>query len=297
MNRSSVLTWSIFVALSGIWGASFLFIKIALGALGPLSVVALRLTLGAILVWTLVLSQRVPLRSIPWRAMFLMGLINNAMPFTLITWGEQYIPSGLASLVNGSMPIWAALLSHVFLQEERLNRRQWGGVFIGFLGLAVLFLPDIVHATRGWQTWQWVWGQVAVTLAAVGYGLGTVYARRNLRGYHPFLMAATQLTAAALILWPLVILAGETISPTGWHAAEWLAIGWLGFASSGLAYILYYTLIRRMGATQLSLVTYAIPIVGLLLGTWVLDERVGWNALVALGLIIGGIVVVNKARA
>ncbi len=284
-----------FLALAGVWGASFLFIKISLEGLGPLSVVALRLTLGALLVWTVALATGARPRGIPWRAMFLMGLVNNALPFTLITWGEQSIPSGLASLVNGSVPIFAAILSHFFLQEERLNWKQWLGVFIGFGGLALLFFPDVVRAMQGWQAWSSVWGQVAVTLAALCYGLSTVYARKSLRGHHPFLMAASQLTMAALILWPLVLIAGEAV-PHVWSGRLLLAVGWLGLASSGLAYILYYSLIRRMGATQLTMVTYIIPIVGLILGALVLGERVGWNALAALVLILLGIVVVNRTR-
>ncbi len=292
----SLVTWGMFGALAGIWGASFLFIKISLEALPPLDVVALRVTLGALLVWTVALVGGTQLKGIPWRAMFFMGLVNNALPFTLITWGEKSIPSGLASLVNGSVPIFAAILSHFFLQEERLNLKQWLGVFVGFGGLGLLFLPDVARAMGGWQSWNRVGGQIAVTLAALCYGLSTVYARKRLRGHPPFLMAASQLTMAALILWPLVVLTGASIPVQAWSGRILLAVGWLGLASSGLAYILYYTLIRRMGATQLTMVTYIIPVVGLVLGALVLSERIGWNAPVALGLILLGIVVVNRMR-
>ena len=283
-----------FAGLTSVWSASFLFIKISLEALPPLTVVALRVTLGALLVWSVVGLTQTPVRGIPWRAMFLMGLVNNALPFTLITWGEQHIPSGLASLVNGSVPIFAAILSHYFLQEERLSLKQWGGVFVGFLGLFVLFLPDVREALRGLRTWWGVLGQAAVAGAAFCYGMSTVYARRALRGHPPFLMAASQLSMAALILWPLALLLGlgnvrEATSPR-----ILLAVGWLGFASSGFAYILYYNLIRRMGATQLTMVTYLIPIMGLMLGAVVLGEHITATALLALVLILAGVVIVHR---
>ncbi len=291
---AGVITWAMFAALAGVWGASFLFIKISLEVLDPLTVVALRLTLGALLVWTVALVNGADLASIPWGTMFLMGLVNNALPFTLITWGELYIPSGLASLVNGSVPIFAAILSHFFLQEESLSLRQWGGIFIGFLGLVLLFLPDLTHALRGWQSWWSVWGELAITLAAFCYGLSTVYARKALRGHSPYLMAASQLTMAALILWPLALLFGQGVPTSALTPRALLAVGWLGFASSGLAYLLYYTLIKRMGATQLTMVTYVIPIVGLVLGVIVLGETVGVLVLVALVLILTSIVIVKR---
>ena len=294
MVHRPVVTWAMFAGLTGVWGASFLFIKISLEALPPLTVVALRLTLGALLVWAVVWLTRIPVRGIPWRTMFLMGLVNNALPFTLITWGEQHIPSGLASLVNGSVPIFAAILSHYFLQEERLSLKQWGGVFVGFLGLFVLFAPDVREAMQGLRTWWGVLGQVAVTAAAFCYGVGTVYARRALRGHPPFLMAASQLSMAALVLWPLVLLTGMGDLSAASNPRILLAVGWLGFASSGLAYILYYNLIRRMGATQLTMVTYLIPIVGLMLGAVVLGESITFSALLALVLILAGVVIVHR---
>ncbi len=283
-----------FAGLTSVWGASFLFIKISLEALPPLTVVALRLTLGALLVWAVVLVTGTPVRGVPWRVMFLMGLVNNALPFTLITWGEQHIPSGLASLVNGSVPIFAAILSHYFLQEERLSLKQWGGVVVGFLGLFVLFAPDVREAMQGLRTWWGVLGQAAVAGAAFCYGVGTVYARRALRGHPPFLMAASQLSMAALVLWPLAFLAGVGNVAAAGSPRILLAVGWLGFASSGLAYILYYTLIRRMGATQLTMVTYLIPIVGLVLGAIVLGEVITLSALLALALILAGVIVVHR---
>ncbi len=291
---TAVVTWGMFVSLIGVWGASFLFIKISLEALPPLTVVALRLTLGALLVWTVVWVTGTPVREIPWRAITFMGMVNNALPFTLLTWGEQHIPSGLASLVVGSSPIFAAILSHYLLREERLSLKQWSGVVLGFVGLFVLFTPDVRAAVQGLRTWWGVLGQVAVMGTAFCYGLGTVYARRTLRGYPPFLMAALQLSTAALVIWPLAIIAGVGNLSSAMTPRVLLAVGWLGFASSGLAYILYYILIRRMGATQLITVTYLIPVVGLVLGALVLGEALTPISLLALVLILAGVVVVHR---
>ena len=288
--------WVLFALLTGIWGASFLFIKISLETLPPLTVVALRVTLGALLVWTLVVWRGASLRGVPWGAMLFMGVINNALPFTLITWGEQYIPSGLASLVNGTVPIFAAVLSHSMLRAERLTRLQWGGVMLGFGGLVWLFLPDVWYAWQGLTTWYGVFGQFAVMTAASCYAVGTVYARKHLREYDPFVMAATQLLWSAVVLWPLAWWAGLGLTASALTGRTLLAIGWLGLASSGLAYVIYYTLVRLMGATQVTMVTYLIPVVGLVLGAVFLDETVGWDVLIALALILTSIVVVNRPR-
>lgn len=293
---SPLATWTMFTGLASVWGASFLFIKIGVETLDPLTLVALRLTLGALLVWSVALLNGTSPRDVPWRIMFLMGLVNNALPFTLITWGELYIASGLASLVNGTVPIFTAILAHFFLSEERLSLDRWGGVFVGFLGLVLLFLPDLTHALQGWRSWWALLGQLAVVLASFCYGASTTYARKVLRGQHPFLMAASQLTMAAFILWPLAILFGRGIPLARLQGQVLLAVGWLGFASSGLAYILYYTLIRRIGATQLTMVTYIIPIVGLILGAVVLQESVTLTMILALVFILAGLVVVNRPQ-
>ena len=295
-REGGLIPWVLFVVLTSIWGASFLFIKISLETLPPLTVVALRVTLGAVLVWSLLLWRRISLRGIPWGMMLFMGLINNALPFTLITWGELHIPSGLASLVNGAVPIFAAVLSHSMLRAERLTRVQWLGVMLGFGGLVWLFLPDVWHAWQGLTTWYGVLGQLAVMTAALCYAIGTVYARKYLRSYDPFAMAATQLLWSALLLWPLAWLAGSGLSREALTGRTLLAIGWLGFASSGLAYVIYYALVRYMGATQVTMVTYLIPIVGLVLGAVVLDETIGWDVLVALALILSSIVIVHRVR-
>ncbi len=293
-SRDGWVTWFLFTALTAIWGASFLFIKIALETLPPLTIVALRLTLGALLVWGFVLVQRLSVTDIPWGHMVFVGLTNNALPFMLITWGEQYIPSGLASLLNGAMPIFTALLSYVWLRAERLNRLQWSGVFLGFVGMAWLFLPDAWRAWQGLDTWYGVLAQLATVLAALCYAVGTVYARRYLRNCDPFLSAAAQLSVGTVVLWPLAFLAGPGLTAAALSPRTLLAVGWLGLASSGLAYVIYYGLLRRIGATQIAMVTYTIPVVGLILGAVVLGEPIHVNVIVALGLILTGILLVNR---
>lgn len=286
--------WLLFSLLTAIWGASFLFIKISLETLPPLTVVAMRLTLGALLVWALLLPRRPSLSHVPWKSMLFVGLMNNAVPFILITWGERFIPSGLAALVNGSVPIFAALLSHWMLAEERLTSVQWGGVLLGFISLGWLFLPDVWQAWHGFSTWTGVLGQLAVVLASVCYAIGTVYARKHLRTFDPYLTAATQLMWSAALVWPLAIWAGPGLRAEAFPPRTLLAIGWLGLLSSGVAYVLYYALLQVMGATQVSMVTYVIPVVGLALGAIVLNEPIGWHVLVALGLIVSSIYIVNR---
>jgi drug/metabolite transporter (DMT)-like permease len=291
MKRKDAL---VFLTLSAIWGSSFMFIKLGLeGGLTPLTLVAIRLGLGALVMAALVHRQGLPFppgkELLP--ALAFLGFINNAVPFTLITWGEQYISSGLTAILNSTVPLFAVVLSHLFLADERLNRRRVAGVMLGFLGVVFLFAPDLVHVmatVRGRLA-----GQLAIILASAGYAMGSVFTRRRLQGVPAAVLAASQLGFA--FLWMVVpALVWEQpwrLRPDG---MAWFAVVWLGVLGSGVAYFLFFLLIKAIGATPTTMVTYVIPLFAVVFGLVILREPLHWSYGAAMGLIFAGVGLANR---
>ncbi len=283
---------AIFVALSAIWGSSYMFIKLGVtGGFEPFSLVAVRLFLGAVLMAVIMRRQRLPLprqRSVLYSLAFL-GFMNNFIPFSLITWGEQYIDSNLAAILNSTTPLFAVILAHFFLADERLNWRRGAGVLLGFIGVVVLFAPDLVLGAGANR----IWGQIAVVVAALGYAASTVFGRRRLRGVPAPVASTLQLSFA--FLWTL---GPALIVERPWHLSPtplaWFAAIWLGLLSTGLAYLLYFTLLHIIGATPTTMVTYVIPIFAVLFGVVLLDEPLRWTQPVALATIFAGVWLANR---
>jgi len=283
---------ALFLTLSAIWGSSFLFIKLGLlGGLGPLTLVTLRLLLGAVamvlLAWKL--GEQLPRNGRILGIIFLVALVNNTLPFSLITWGEQYIPSGLAAILNSSVPLFAVVISHFALSDERFSRSRVAGVVVGFMGVSILFAPDLF--SQGFS--GAVIGQLAIVLASLGYAIGSVTARKYLRGVPSATLSALQLCFA--LLWvTLPTLVWEkpwTMQPT---ALAWFSVLWLGLLGTGLAYLFFFHLIKSIGATPTTMVTYVIPIFAVIFGVIFLDERLYWAQLAALALIFAGVWLVNR---
>ncbi len=283
---------ALFITLSAIWGSSFLFIKLGLlGGMGPLTLVMLRLLFGsaamALLAWKL--GEHLPRSGRVLGIIFLVALVNNTLPFSLITWGEQYIPSGLAAILNSSVPLFAVVISHFALSDERFSWSRVAGVTVGFMGVAILFAPDLF--TQGFS--GAVIGQLAIILASLGYAIGSVTVRKYLRGVPSATLSALQLGFA--LLWvTLPALLWEkpwTMQPT---ALAWFSALWLGLLGTGLAYLFFFQLIKSIGATPTTMVTYVIPVFAVIFGVIFLDERLYWAQLGALALIFTGVWLVNR---
>ncbi|RME41738.1 MAG: EamA family transporter [Caldilineae bacterium] len=285
--------WLWLLVLAALWSPSFLFIKLALVDVPPLTLAATRLTLAAIILVSVLhlRGERLPRRWEVWRKFFFMGFFANALPFALFSLGELVADSGMAAILNGTTPIFTVILAHFFIGDERLNMQKLGGVLIGFAGIVLLFAPEV---QGNWARGGSVWGLVAFAVAAMSYGIGIVYARRNLRGLPPLVGPAAQLTMASVYLLPVALWVDRPfgIRPGLPAIGSLLALAVFGTA---LAFMLYYHLIERASATFLSLVTYILPPAGLLLGVIFLDESPGWQAVVGCGLIIVGVMVVNGA--
>jgi drug/metabolite transporter (DMT)-like permease len=282
-------TWTELCLLAAIWGASFLSISIALREMGPLTAVLHRVFWAALLLWPVVWLRggRFPRDRESWIAFGVMGLLNNAIPFTLMAWGQTHIETGLVSIFNASTAIFGALVAASLLPEERLTRARALGVALGFAGVVAIIGAD---ALRGLDIRSLAQG--AVTLGAFSYALASVWARRRLAGRPPELAAAGMLTASTLIMAPLALIS-EGAPPLHLSPATWAAITWYAALGTAFAYLLYYRIIARAGAANTMLVTLMIPPVSIALGAVILGERIGPAAAVGYGLVALGLVIID----
>ena len=278
------------VLLAGIWGWSFLFIKVAVAGLTPSTVAALRVGLGAAVVLGFLRARglHLPRGWQWWRHFVVVALVGSAIPFTLLAWGEQHISSALTAVLNAATPLFAALFAGLLL-GDRLRPAQAAGLTLGFVGVAVavgLAVEDLTGAALG--------GELAAVVAGAGYGLAFAYSRRHLTTIPPVVAAGGQLLAATVLLAPFALVTSvrQGFHPTPTRVAAVVLLGVLG---TGVAYVLSYRLIADLGPTRASLVTYLIPIVAVTVGVLFLDEAFSLRLVVGGGLTIAGIALLNVA--
>jgi len=285
----SLREWIYLLTLSILWGGSFFFVEIAVDALPPLTVVLLRVGLAAVALQLILRLLGIPLgreRRV-WLAFFGMGLLNNAIPFSLLVWGQSHIASGLASILNATTPMFTLLVAQVATNDDKLTASRLGGVLLGFLGVAVMLGEQAVTALG-----SNLWAQIACLGAALSYGLAAVFGRRFRRmGLPPLQTAAGQVTASTAILLPLALWIDRPWSLPLPPAEAIASVAGLALASTAFAYILYFRILATAGATNLSLVTLLVPVTAILLGTSVLGEaltlaQAGGMLLIGLGLLV-----------
>jgi len=275
--------WLWLLSLTVLWGGSFFFAKVALAELGPFTVAFARVSLAA-LALALVVRLR---QDAPWRTYFAMGFLNNALPFSLIFWGQTEIAVGLASIINATTPLFTLVVAHVLTPDEKIDRTKIAALLIGVMGVVVLIGPD---ALIGGST---LWAQMACLGAALSYAFAGVYGRRFRRmGIAPAEAAAGQVTASAVLILPIMLVVEQpwTLSAPP-SLTVWLALAGLALLSTALAYVLYFRILAAAGATNLLLVTLLIPVPATLLGTAVLGEQLeprhfAGMALIGLGLVL-----------
>lgn len=286
----SATSWILLLVLSLIWAGSFTANRGALAGPGPLTVVLVRVAGGAAILWLVVRIRGLPARLTlsQVRDCAAMGLLNNALPFTLIVWGQAHIASGLAAILNASTAIFTAGLAALLLPDERLTRARAAGLALGFLGVAMTVGPETL--TRLDPT---ALGQLAVLAAAVSYALASIHARRRLSGLPSEVVAAAMMSAAAVMILPLALWREGLPELAGWPAAAWISLAYLAAASSALAYLLYFAILARAGAGTLGLVTLISPPAAVVLGALIFGERPGAHALAGFGLLACGLLVID----
>jgi drug/metabolite transporter (DMT)-like permease len=278
----SAAEWLLLVLLSVLWGGSFFFNRIALFELPPLTIVCARVGLGALV---LILAARamglsLPRRPSAWAALAGMGFLNNVVPFSLIVWSQQHITSGLASILNATTPLFTVVVAHLATTDDKLTRGRVVGLLGGFAGVVIMIGPDLLR-----QIGTAVMAQLAMLVASLFYAFSGVYGRR-FAGEPAVTVAAGQLTTAALMLLPLVLLVDRpwTLPPPS--PAALASIVGLAVLSTALGYLIYFRILARAGATNLLLVTFLIPVSAIGLGVGVLGETLAPRQLVGM-LVIG----------
>ena len=288
MDRSE---WLALLLLSVLWGGSFFFAGVQVKALPPFTIVFLRVGLAAIILNALVraIGKRMPADWSTWRAFFGMGLLNNAVPFCLVVWGQTHIASGLAAILNATTPISTVVVAHLLTNDEKLTGSRLLGVFVGFLGVVVLIGPDSLQGLGAN-----VLAQVAVLAAAASYAFAGVYGRRFRRmGIEPILTATGQVTASAILLFPIAMIvdAPWTLAMPPLPVLE-AALGSAVF-STALGYVLYFRILATAGATNLLLVTFLIPVSAIVMGSYGLGEQLEVRHFVGLAFIGAGLAAID----
>jgi drug/metabolite transporter (DMT)-like permease len=281
--------WGLLLVLSLLWGGSFLFGRIAVAELPPMTVAWLRVALAAVVLVIGLLIAREPLRrALPqWRAFLIMGLVNNVIPFSLILWGQKEIGAGLAAVLNATTPLFAAVMAHVGTADEKLTGRRVSGLLVGILGVALLVGPEVWHGFGGK-----VWASAAVLGAALSYGFAGLWGRR-FRDLPPALSAWAQLTASTFLLLPLILVFDKPLGLPVPGATTVGAIVALATLSTALAYIVFFRILARAGGSNVMLVTLLIPPSAFLLGWLVLGETLSVSELLGAAVIGSALIVIG----
>jgi drug/metabolite transporter (DMT)-like permease len=280
--------WVVFILLGVIWSSSFMWIKIAVQEVGPITLVAFRVLFGLLFSIVVIFIQRIqmPPGFKEWSPLLLLGLTNVAIPFFLISWGEQSIDSAVAAILDATVPLFTILIAHYLLHDDKMTWPKVLGLLMGFAGVIILMSKD-VGASFGS-----ILGQLAVVLASAFYAGSAVFARKTTEDTPGILRSAGPLISATVVMW-LATFFVESPVEIPQLGITWIALLFLGILGSGLAFVLLYYLIHEIGPTRTSMVTYLFPLGGVILGVAFLNEQLSWQLLVGAGLIVVSLVIAN----
>jgi drug/metabolite transporter (DMT)-like permease len=287
------LPYLAFATLGLIWGVSFLFIKLGVHDMSPTVLVLVRSASGAITLGLIMLLTRRSLLSADWKQRLgpfaFMAVVNALLPWAAIAWGEQHISTGLASILNSTTSLWAAILIFWVIPSERPSAINYVGVLVGIAGVVILVLPDLTaHGVSGS-----VLGILAVLLASFSYAVAALFQRTRLRGMDIYHQSFGQLAVTSLFAIPLAAPALPSV-----HLA-WLSMGAvvaLGVGGSGIAYLLYYYTMNTLGAVRATAVTFVVPVTAIFWGVLLLHESLTLPVLVGMAAILAGVVLTNLRR-
>lgn len=281
--------WTMLVSLSVLWGGSLFFVGVAVADLPPLTIVTLRVSLAAILLWTtaIVRGLRPPKGLKIWAAFLGMGLLNNVIPFSLIVWGQTQIASGLASILNAATPIFTVVVAGIFLPDERVTPRRVLDVTVGFLGVVLMIGLPAINGTG-------VLAHSAVIAATLSYAFAGVFGRRFKKmGVNPLVSAAGQVTASSLFLASVALTVDGPINLADLKLTVLGSVMGLAVFSTAIAYVLYFRILESAGATNLLLVTLLVPVSAILLGSLFLEEELRTVHYLGMAMIAAGLSVID----
>jgi drug/metabolite transporter (DMT)-like permease len=288
-NRTDVL---VLLVLGIMWGTSYAFIKLGVeNGLSTFTLIAVRLLIGTGLLATVVFLAREPLPRSPrvYGHLAVMAVINIVIPFILITWAELTVDSAIAAILNGAVPLIVIVLAALTFHDEPITLNRLVGVLVGYVGVIVLVAPGLAGALSGGE----FTGEVALLGSTVSYAIGAVYSRRNIKGLRPMIPAVFQVGFAFVMVGVLALVFENPFS-TAWNVEAVVAVLWLGLLGSGVAYLLMFRLLSRIGATATSQLAYLLPVVGIITGALMFGEQIDARVLGGTGLILGGVTLVNS---
>jgi drug/metabolite transporter (DMT)-like permease len=281
------------IALALIWGAAFLFIKLAVRDMSPATLVLSRALLGAFTLGLIFAARRQTPFPAGTRARLLpfltMAVVGSLLPWVAIAFGEQSISSALASILNATTPLWTAVLAYWVTPAERPSRLNYLGVAIGFLGTGILIAPDLIGQPLRATTI----GTLAVTVAACSYAVAALVQRRRLRGVSPLQVGFWQLTLTAPLAFALAL---PTIGSTHLRLPSIAAMVFLGVGGSGIGFLLYYFMMNTLGATRATTVTFLLPVTAVFWGASLLNEAITIPILAGMVVILLGVFLASRPR-
>ena len=289
-NQIDARDWSLLALLSVLWGGSFFFNGVVLRELPPLTLVLLRVSIAALILLPLLWVYRIrfPADLSGWKPFFAIALLNNVLPFCLIVVGQTYIPSGLASILNATTPLFTVLVMAA-AGDEKLHLRRVAGVVTGLMGVIILHGEGL-----GFQSGEGI-GILLCLAAAFAYGLSALYARRKLSDSPPLATATFQMLASSLMTTMIAAVFERPWQLPMPGVTTWLAVIGLAALSTALAYIVFFQILRRSGSTNVMLVTLLVPVTAILLGYLVLGESISLREIIG-ALVIGSALLLMDGR-
>ncbi len=282
--------WLMLLLLGALWGGSFFFARIAVKEVPPLWLVFFRVGIAALALHAYLVARGEwqTFRQTPFLPFFGLGLLNNAIPFSLIFAGQTVLGAGLASILNATTPFLTVIAANFLTRDERATPAKILGTLIGAFGAAVIVGPSVFE-----KLGAPLWAQVAIIGAAASYAFASVYGKR-FRQVPPLVTATGQLTASTILMLPVALVVHGAPAPQLWSAGVWLAVLALALASTAFAYTLFFRILAAAGATVVSLVTLIVPVSAVLLGALFLGERLALNQFLGMAIIGAGLFVLNR---
>ncbi len=284
--------WLLLVLLSVIWGGSFFFAKVALSEVAPMTLVFFRVLLAglALLVIIKALQKQVPKSLSVWLAFVVMGILNNLIPFTLLFWSQTYINSGLAAIFNASVPVFTVIIAHFSTRDEQFSLNKLVGVVLGVLGVSIMIGADI----SAQMNVKVVLAMLACVGASLSYGVASIYGRRFQQlKVEPLVVAFGQVSASAVVMLVVLLSLGYSLQVSHWSGTTTLAVLALALVSTALAYVIFFRVLAKGGATNISLVTLLIPVSAILLGVLFLDEQLESSHVLGMLVIFAGLIAID----
>jgi drug/metabolite transporter (DMT)-like permease len=289
MNVERVRLWVGFAIISFVWGSTWLAIKIGLGSAPPFFAAGIRFAIASSILFIIVRTRRlhVPVTPDAKKLYFVLGFLSFGIPYALVYWGEQFIPSGLCSVLFAAYPFWVAIFSHLLLRNERLDPFKVSGIILGFAGLVVIFSGDLE-----WSGTSALLGMAAIMTSTIIQGFALIMIKKYGQPVNPFAMNLVGMTIGAIVLLALGV-AFERGRQFVFNSAAIGSILYLAAVGSVIAFVTYHWLLKRIEAVYLSLTSFINPIIAVILGAIVLGETLSPMVFAGSGLVLAGLLAAN----